>query len=97
MKGERWCDVRKWKKIHFKQRLKERYGIWCNRFDIKELNHIVSTCRYIDSIKQSNTRLKVLLAFMGEIVYIIYDTYHKTPCTALPLESYVHEFRINKE
>lgn len=99
MKNERWSDVRKYKKSHFKYRLKERYGIFCNRYNIKDLVENIRKGNYIDAIKQSNTRLFVLIDFMGQIVYLVYGLKHKVPITALPMVKYIKyikRFRVKE-
>jgi hypothetical protein len=97
MKNERYIDVRRFKKAHFKSRLWYRYELLCNRRDIKNLIKKIESGEVIDYKVQSNTKVLVLVEFLGKIVYLVYSLKHRTPITALPLKNYIRQFRILKE
>ena len=97
MKNERYIDVRRFKKAHFKSRLWYRYKLLCNRRDITILIKKIESGDIIDYELQSNTKVLILVEFLGEIVYLVYSLKHRTPITALPLKNYIRKFRILKE
>jgi len=97
MKNERYIDVKRFKKAHFKSRLWHRYELLCNRRDIKNLIKKIESGDIIDYKIQSNTKVLILVEFLGEIVYLAYSLKHRTPITALPLVNYIRQFRKEKE
>lgn len=86
--------IKKYKKSHFKHRIKERYGIYINRKDIKKIIEIIQrfNCEYYE--KESCSRLHCLIDFRGRILYIVYDTKRHVPLTALPREIFFDQWRI---
>lgn len=86
--------IKKNKKVHFKRRLKERYGIECNSKIIGKITEIIQTfeCEYY--YKGSCSRLFCLLDFCGRILYLVYDCKRHIPLTALPLNNFFDIWRI---
>ena len=71
-------------RVHFKKRLRERYGVRCNqdlyRSFVGQIKRGASTL----ILKQSNTRSVHEIRYNGRPIWVVYDLKRKELCTALP-------------
>jgi hypothetical protein len=66
---------------HFKRRLRERYGIYINRFEYREL---CKRANRLPSIEKQTNRVSLrMLKIHGIDVIVCYDRIHHTLVTAL--------------
>lgn len=71
-------------RIHFKQRLLERYGILISDTSVNKLCQEIRECKYVCVEKQSNRLKKYILTIKDTEVIAIYDKKRGMLVTALP-------------
>lgn len=71
-------------RIHFKRRLRERYGIRINRNAYRELVDRVLLGETTYIFKQSNTRTIHRMIICNKSVIVVYDSMRRELVTALP-------------
>lgn len=77
------CRIKHKRKEHFKQRMKERYGMIVNSKDIACIRDMIRIGKCFDKTWVSRNRLKCRIKFQGIIIYLIFDVKRKIPITAL--------------
>ena len=76
-------------RVHFKQRLRERYGIHCNQDMYRSFVGQVVRGASTLIIKQSNTRSIHEIRHAGKPIWVVYDKKRKELCTAIPYNTEV--------
>lgn len=70
-------------KEHFKNRMKERFGISVNRIDIKEISNLVNEKNKVLDVTKREKHYKI--KFKEKEIIIVYDEKRKVPVTAYPV------------
>jgi hypothetical protein len=72
------------RKIHFKNRMLQRYGIEVNRSLFNQFVRQIQNGETLYYYKQTNTKTVHYISYEGEILPIIYDKLNKNLVTVLP-------------
>lgn len=79
-------------RIHFKKRLYERYGLMCNRFDIKEIVTKIQKQHGFFINRISDRISNWCIYYKNTWIFVGYDTLRHTVITALPHEDKDREY-----
>lgn len=82
-------------KVHFKNRVKQRYGLEINRLHRIEMIKMIHEGKVKFLEHQSRRVSKFQINFNGVNMIVIYDKYRKTLVTALPLNKQTQTGRMD--